>query len=130
MSEHLSESQINELAAMGCLSSAHFVSLMHDTNALPECKPNGDAQIHYGVAVSLTTAKPLLLRIAELEQQLEAALKDAERLRECARLVLEANPREWNELSEPYSQFERWAKNRIRWALDAAAIEASKAGVA
>ena len=73
MSEDLSDTQLAELSTKGCLSKDHLISLMYDTNALPECKPNTDGLVGFGQAVSLTTAKPLLKAIAMLrESALEA----------------------------------------------------------
>ena len=41
-------------------------------------------------------------------------------LRETLQKILAADPRKWEELSEPESEFERWAKARARYALSAA----------
>lgn len=46
-----------------------------------------------------------------------------ERLRAEMERILEANPRNWDELSEPQGEFERWAKARIKFALAAIAQE-------
>ena len=71
----------NDIQEQGCLSRSHLTSLgvttqtrcLNATQKMPE-------QEMFGVAVSLTTARPLLARIAELEREVEALRKDAELL--------------------------------------------------
>ena len=80
MSAQITPEAWNDIQEQGCLSRSHLTSLMYDTNALPECNPKMPEQEMFGVAVSLTTARPLLARIAELEREVEALRKDAELL--------------------------------------------------
>lgn len=56
----------------------------------------------------------------ELERQestIAAQAAEIARLRTTMQMVLNANPREWQELAERPSEFERWAKSRLNHAL-------------
>ncbi len=50
-------------------------------------------------------------------RKISALCNEVERLRETLVGILNANPRKWEELSEPMSEFERWAKSRANHAL-------------
>lgn len=73
--ENLPADVVACIEAQGCLTRSHLFSLMYDTNTLPECNPTRNDWIMFGRAVSLETAKPLLLKIAELEFRLNGLCK-------------------------------------------------------
>ncbi|WP_124706404.1 hypothetical protein [Sulfuriferula multivorans] len=51
------------------------------------------------------------------EAMMARAADEIDRLRKTLCEIIEANPRMWEELSEPMGEFERWAKSRAIHAL-------------